>query len=287
MRKALLAVALAMASGSVGAQEVEFCQGEQRHVFLVDRTSLLNEREKIALEDGVEVIFSRPDLAGEVHVAEVRGSALSYEWILDLCVEGFHAPSPACRIAHPAEENGSLLSNPVGALARLFGTDDQGRPSNADRLRCERERSQSLSRRQESQAAALEHLKERSGLAVDPSPTALAATVFRVIRSRCSHEPCHLYIFSNLLDAGWSELVGMEDGHRERGAARVRDDPFFDPAAVLVETVAVWGFGFNEQNGEQKEELPQDVAVRLVAYWEAFFQEIGAEVEAIDFELPQ
>lgn len=71
------------------------------------------------------------------------------------------------------------------------------------------------------------------------------------------------------------------------GQAAVRSAPLFNLDSSMVLGIVVWGFGFDERDGERKRELPTQHALRLYQYWSGFFGEITSRRVSIHFEMPR
>ena len=141
--------------------------------------------------------------------------------------------------------------------------------------------------RLENQKEALQDVMEVSQEDVTASETALAQTILRMIQLRCAIRPCNLYIFSNHLDRGWKELIETDEDFAEMGRQAVYDAARFDPSESKTNRLTVWGFGFNELNGEAMSALREQEAIRLESFWTGFFEAISDEVVSIGFEMPQ
>ena len=265
-----------------------------RQVFLLDRTSELNEAEQSAFAAGIETLFADDEFGGEIVIGEVRGSSLSSEWIFRTCVPANFEVSPACREyfdsvdpSREEEEGPAFLDAPLQWFEVLLFGDDEREFSNAERISCQQERASFDGQRAEQQAEALQAVQDVASEDVATSQTALAETVFRALETQCIRAQCQLFVFSNLLDNNWRQIIREESGHRAMGERVVLDAPFFDPADTTVENVMVWGFGFDERNGENKSELDVQAALRLQQYWSGFFDQIATGSVSIHFEMPR
>lgn len=287
-------IAFALAISLVGTSAMAQECGDTRQVFLLDRTSALNAAEESAFDAGIDTLFENDQFGGEIVIGEVRGSSLSFEWIFQTCVPVDFQVSPACTDyfasfdSDQAEEPRSTFTEaPLDWLdSILFGTDDR-EFSSAERISCQQERASFDGSREESQKQALEAVKRVTLDDVTSSETALAETIFRAIDTQCSLKSCQLYVFSNLLDNNWREVVRNSFDQSQQGKRKVLDAPFFDPSANTVENVLVWGFGFDERDGEAKMELSVEAAIRLRTYWTSFFEQLADQKVSIHFEMPR
>ena len=287
---AAFAVFFSYLCSSASAEECS----NSRQVFLLDRTSELNEAERSAFAAGIKTLFADDEFGGEIVIGEVRGSSLSSEWIFRTCVPANFEVTPACEeyfdSVNPSreeEEGPAFLEAPLQWLEVLLFGDDEREFSNAERISCQQERAAFDGQRAEHQAKALQAVQDVASEDVATSQTALAETVFRALETQCIRAQCQLFVFSNLLDNNWQQIILEESGHRAMGERVVQDAPFFDPANTNVKNVMVWGFGFDERNGENKTELDVQAALRLQQYWSGFFDEIATGSVSIHFEMPR
>lgn len=283
---ALVAVACTLAGGQAVAQS-QSCTGD-RHILIVDRTSTLNRAEQDAFEAGIQILFQDPEFGGELMIGEVRGASLSSEWSFETCVSNEFTPSLACEDVLSRDEENTALGEDFISWAKgiVIGTKER-EVTPEERLICQQERNDFEAVRLESQEQALQAVMEVSQQDVATSKTALAETIFRTIQSRCAITSCDLYIFSNLLDNGWKELVDEEGDFTAMGRQTVLEAPRFEPSESQADRVMVWGFGFNELNGEAKSALREEHAIRLENYWTGFFEEISDGSVQISFEMPR
>ncbi|WP_289393478.1 hypothetical protein [Peteryoungia algae] len=263
------------------------CDGA-RNILIVDRTSQLNAAESRALEDGIAIMFEDRSFGGELMIGEVRGSSLSSEWIYESCVARDYVPSIACEgVLSDSNRPQHFLDDPFDWMKNAVFGGPQREPNTKAVLLCEAERAEAETQRAEDKTKVLEELRQITKKAVSSSPTALGDTIFRVAQARCAKTSCNLYVFSNLLDAGWKELVAADVQQSEAGARAVTSSSRLNGATVKINSVMVWGFGFDEQDGEQKFQLSDDAALKLLEYWKAFFTKLSGENVYIGFEMPQ
>ena len=286
-------IALVSAGSSPTARAESGCKGG-RHIFLIDRTSELNRPELEAFRDGVTVLFQNAEFYGEIELAELRGSALSYEWIYGSCIQGQFVPPPACleyfeaiNGAGPNEEvNRSIWSDPLGWLSGLFG-DSEIQFDESLIVDCQREHNKFLENREFEKSRVVQAIIEKGREAVESTETALTESLFRILSSRCKKLSCKLYVFSNLLDDNWRRKIKQGHGLIKLGAESARNAKLFDPKEVKVETVVAWGFGFDETDGDDKIVLSGSTREKLIDYWKGFFGEIADGSVEIDFEIPR
>jgi len=279
-------IAYTLIAGTAVAQS-QPCTGD-RHILIVDRTSKLNRAEQNAFEAGIEILFQNPEFGGELMIGEVRGASLSSEWIFETCVSNEFTPSLACEDVLGRDEENKNTGVSFLDWARNMVTGTKRREvTPLERLTCQEEKAEFEAVRLNSQREALRAVMEVSQEDVATSNTALAQTIFRTIQSRCAIRSCNLYVFSNLLDYGWKDLIAKEADFAEIGRQTVLEAPRFDRSESKLNRVMVWGFGFNERNGEAKSALSEEQALRLESYWTGFFEEVSDQAVRISFEMPR
>lgn len=294
----MMKISAAIIVGFFGLQSAAFAQNPiqcsgGKNIFVIDRTSALNESEEYAFRDGVRVLFSNLSFSGHMEIAEVRSSALTFKWIYEGCVEGEYDEPATCeeyfkfsRSEIISSQNPSFFSNPLDWLSTIFQSDNH---EFSDELvfRCEEDRDSFFARRLAQQTKVLEDVVNAGTSDISESSTALAETIFGVVSSRCSKSDCNLYVFSNLLDNGWQDIIKRPTTARQDATSYVVEHPFFDRNTSKVNDVVVWGFGFNELNSNEKFELRADEASVLKEYWTYFFSAIASGLVSIQFEIPR
>ncbi len=264
------------------------CSNE-RQIVLIDRTSVPNEAEKRAMDEGLRVLFSRSDFKGEVQFAEIRGSQLRTEWFFNTCVPEYN-PSPFCEeyFDSRSAETSNWKNDPVGAMLDFLFPSDVAR-SSSEALECLSEEARYNEERKAIQESALEAVLDVAKKPVPSSETAIARSIVRVARSHCSEMDCDLFVFSNLLDHGWHDILDASEPN-VLGAEFARKEISERSVDAKYRDIVVWGFGFNELDRERKSELettnPGATTV-LRRYWTGFFGEMVSGSVDIGFDMPQ
>ncbi len=120
------------------------------------------------------------------------------------------------------------------------------------------------------------------------SKTDILGTVIEVVSTRCKDLPCTVYIFSNLLDTRFKLALRSKDQHvdfNSVGIHIVEELLTERPYVAQLPKIHVWGFGFNDLDGDKKRELTPTQRSSLLGFWSGIFSRLSDKEVRISRDL--
>ena len=264
---------------------------KQRHIFLLDRTSQMNEEEDRAFRNGIGYLFTGNQVSGFIELIDIRDSGLSYSPLNQTCIPDQYRPTSVCKEYFDSREETEAESSRTQTLTDRFfdiisyfwSPGEQF--DDFQTLNCEQEISVFQNKSRELRDEASRIIFEILDQGVDSSKTSIVEAIVEISYSRCSDANCNIYVFSNLLDNNWKEIISNDHDLKELGSKVVERYEQFDSGIPKFDTALVWGFGFNELDGEGKSELPSSIKRKLSAYWSGVFSVLADKPVPISFEM--
>lgn len=236
----------------------------QRHIILLDRTSVMNEVEVASFHRGVEVLVLQKGIKGTVEVLEINDTSAGFVSVLEECIAFQLDTMEECEV--PEQGSEGVLSQILNFLLPPQSTPNDEILSAV----CRQEAIANEEFERSSRMTAVNRILDVLSTRNQTSDTALLETIAEVLASRCKNMTCDLHIFSNLID---TRTKSIDDGEpfsdlgnsemlialQERGFTRT------------ISSVEVWGFGFDDRDGSGKRELSDAQRSLLINYWRGAF----------------
>lgn len=236
----------------------------QRHIILLDRTSVMNEVEVASFQRGAEVLVLQKEIQGTVEVLDINDTSAGFVSVLEECISFQLDTMEGCEV--PEQGNQGVLSQILNFLFPPQSTPNDEILSAV----CRQEAIANEEFERSSRMSAVNKIMAVLSTRSQTSDTALLETIAEVLASRCKNMACDLHIFSNLID---TRTKSIADGERysDLGNAEMKTALQERGFTRTISSVEVWGFGFDDRDGSRKRELSDEQRSLLINYWRGAF----------------
>lgn len=241
----------------------EECISKNRHIVILDRTSVMNDQEKKSFTRGVEYLISDNKITGKIDLFEISDSSVSYESKFNTtkCLQPFYVDQEKIPQGIIPDECKEQNMFDMGVLDKFFYYLLPKSKSFADEeidKMCKEFIVEYQAEEKNKRKELVEKIKKIALEDAKPSDTALLTSITEILSTRCpKDDQCSVYIFSNLLDSNIKEM-GTSSNSRDRGKSDMEKLVNERGSNKNINNIQVWGFGFDDRDGGKKKEITQD-----------------------------
>lgn len=264
MRSIAILFSLLFACGLAPSLAVAEACSTQRHIVLLDRTSVMNDVEIASFQRGVEVLVQQKGIEGTVEVLEINDTSAGFVSVLEECIAFQLDLMEGCEV--PEQENQGVLSQILDFLFPPQSTPNDEILSAV----CRQETIANEEFERSSRMSAVNKIVAVLSTRNQTSDTALLETIAEILASRCKNMECDLHIFSNLID---TRTKSIDDGEPYSDLGNTEMKVALEERGFTrkISSVEVWGFGFDDRDGGRKRELSDEQRSLLINYWRGAF----------------
>lgn len=235
------------------------------NIILIDRTTALNDKSNLSLQNGIKSIIMSSDIHGRLQILEVGQNDFTADSVADYCLDEYTTNKQK-----KVESN--AFNKTLAAILEKFGLyhkiefDDSIDIERIDRINKYRD---NIFRQLK---VYLSHQKSNT-----------SATSIISLISQCYHhyslgkKTFNLFIFSDMLDSQISTLLKSNDiktngdSYKELAVsqAKLMKDSFGIVSDIKNVNIVVWGLGRSDINSNAKLTLEQYHSLNI--FWKTFF----------------